>query len=742
MFDSWNRREYLKSVGGVTLGTKQVRSGSFDALSESYNSETTSDEDWRTFRGNRKNTGYAPENHGPEENAEVRWQVDTDGQILSSPAVADGIVYVGSGDDKIYALSATSGDQIWSFGTNDRVRSPPTVVDGTVYVGSDDGNVYAFDADSGEKQWQFGPDGRGVQIVTSSPTVVDGIVYFGSWNSKVYAVDADTGYKQWDFSTGDYVRHTTPAVADGTVYVGSHDDYLYALDAATGDLQWRFQTGDNVPVSPAVVDGTVYFGSNDGNVYALNAKSGEKQWQFEVGSRISSSPAVADGFVYIGSWGNNVVALDAETGGKRWEIRTGRSVESSPAVADGIVYVGSDSGIIYAIEAEQGEKRWEFETGAEVVSSPAVANGAVFVGDISGKIYALEESLTASFQHSPSVPSVGEMVSFDASESSDDEQIVKYDWSFDEGDTYDTTGEETERAFSNPGEHEISLRVTNEDGEKATTQRTITVNDSPDPAFTTSPPNPIVGEQVLLDASESSDDIGGIRTYEWDLTGDGLYSHPGKTTEYQFDSPGSHPVALRVTDQKGAQSTTETRIRVFEDVSFELQGSSGNDGTATATFTVDNPIANKAVRVELRLELPNDLSVDSVDGSSVNGDDTLGGISVPPEASKQVQIDLSSDESGTYRVSGEVTFRIGDSNYRRERSVGPVTVSYLQPEQATTSVETTAETRTSTTSTDEESAGTSVPGFGLPAGLAGLAGGAALLKNRASDDSDDETVER
>ena len=62
----------------------------------------------------------------------------------SSPAVANGMVYVGSDETKVYALTASAGTLLWSYTTGGGVYTSPSVANGLVYVGSDDGNVYAF----------------------------------------------------------------------------------------------------------------------------------------------------------------------------------------------------------------------------------------------------------------------------------------------------------------------------------------------------------------------------------------------------------------------------------------------------------------------------------------------------------------------------------------------------------------------------------------------------------------------
>ena len=44
-------------------------------------------------------------------------ELHNSGEVSSSPAVAGGVVYVGSDDGKVYALSASTGTQIWSYTT-------------------------------------------------------------------------------------------------------------------------------------------------------------------------------------------------------------------------------------------------------------------------------------------------------------------------------------------------------------------------------------------------------------------------------------------------------------------------------------------------------------------------------------------------------------------------------------------------------------------------------------------------
>ena len=62
------------------------------------------------------------------------WRYPTGTPVSSSPAVADGVVYVGS-YASLYAVDAESGELRWGYTTGGRVHFSPAVVGGVVYVG-------------------------------------------------------------------------------------------------------------------------------------------------------------------------------------------------------------------------------------------------------------------------------------------------------------------------------------------------------------------------------------------------------------------------------------------------------------------------------------------------------------------------------------------------------------------------------------------------------------------------------
>jgi eukaryotic-like serine/threonine-protein kinase len=70
------------------------------------------------------------------------WPVSTGNGIEGSAAVSSGVVYIGS--DFLYAFNATTGAQLFKGATGNQIFSSPAVVNGRVYVGSDDKKLHAY----------------------------------------------------------------------------------------------------------------------------------------------------------------------------------------------------------------------------------------------------------------------------------------------------------------------------------------------------------------------------------------------------------------------------------------------------------------------------------------------------------------------------------------------------------------------------------------------------------------------
>jgi outer membrane protein assembly factor BamB len=341
---------------------------------------------WLSFRDGPSRSGVNPYenvlNPSTVGGLNEQWATTTGDSIFSSAAYSSGYLYVGSFDDNVYKLNATTGAVVWTYTTGGPVYSSPTVTGGVVYVGSLDDSIYAINARTGAKLWSTATDGP----VDSSPVVVSDVMYVGSADNNVYALNATTGAVMWTYATGGGI-FSSPAVVNGVLYTGS-DGGMYALSASTGALKWSDQTLGPVYSSPAVANGLVYVESTDGYMYALNAAVGAITWSAPVALESESSAAVVNGVVYIGGFDGTVNAFNASSGALKWSQTIATYVESSPAVANGVVYIGTHQANLDALDAATGAILWSASTGGSVIASPTVANGAVYVGSADDNVYA------------------------------------------------------------------------------------------------------------------------------------------------------------------------------------------------------------------------------------------------------------------------------------------------------------------------------------------------------------------
>jgi len=145
-----------------------------------------------------------------------------------------------------YGLVADNDSSIpallWKYDTGADITSSPAVANGIVYIGVNDGNLYALDATTGDIKWKYLIDNgdflkNQLMIWPGPPAVVNGIVYAGGMRSPgessevdylVYALDATTGGLKWKYKTKNRLDSSL-AVVNGIVYVGCYGGYGYAL---------------------------------------------------------------------------------------------------------------------------------------------------------------------------------------------------------------------------------------------------------------------------------------------------------------------------------------------------------------------------------------------------------------------------------------------------------------------------------------------------------------------------------
>ena len=348
-----------------------------------------------------------------------KWKFKSSMPIASSPAVSGGTLYFVSSAGSLAAIDIATGKPKWVLPTEferrfeaknlhgldsaaqtipdgfDLFTSSPAVADGKVFFGSGDGNIYAADAQTGLLQWKFPTK----DVVHASPAVANHTVYVGSWDSYLYAIDADTGQQKWAFKTGeDNTIHnqvgfqSSPAVVNGTVYVGCRDSHVYAVDAATGRKKWDYPTSKSWVIgTPAVGNGEVYVGTSDSSRFmALDASTGRLRSNFDAKAYVFSSAALAGNLLYVGDHNGKLYAIDAKSFKLAWEFQTDASKNDPLKVLnpDGSLNQAAFAPVFNDFEDMYLDITKFISVGA-IVSSPVVDHGAVYFGSMDGNLYAL-----------------------------------------------------------------------------------------------------------------------------------------------------------------------------------------------------------------------------------------------------------------------------------------------------------------------------------------------------------------
>ncbi len=227
---------------------------------------------------------------------QLLWKFKTGGPLHASPVVANGVLYIGSTDGKLYALNAKRWDIKWVFNAGSAIRYSATVLGARVYFSARNNKVYALNADTGEPVWEF----KSKSWMDAPPIVVDGKLYIGAFPSKIYQLNAITGKLEatrertvrirgveYGCANGEFRpiaphynaplwrkqtagSNSYPIIANGFVYIGARDGHIHAFDAASKRETWTYQTRGFIDAAPAVSDGILYAASGDGTVYAFS----------------------------------------------------------------------------------------------------------------------------------------------------------------------------------------------------------------------------------------------------------------------------------------------------------------------------------------------------------------------------------------------------------------------------------------------------------------------------------------
>ncbi len=332
-------------------------------------------------------------------NVKTKWVYASEANVISTPAVSNGLVVFGNQQGKIVALSLSNGKTKWSYQTGAAIYSSPAIAENKIVFGSTDGYIYCLNR-SGKLQWKY----KANAAVLGSPVIDSNIVYIGASDHRFRAIDLESGKEKWVFNGLNGPVVSTPVLYKDAVIFGAWDTYLYALNKNTGVLNWKWSNGSTVtnysPASciPVIHNNVIYIVAPDRYITAIDINSGNSLWRSNASSVRESIGISEDGnYVYGKTMNDTLVAFSTSAVMQQaaWKMNAGYGYEHVPSMLiekEGIIFFGTRSGLVYAVEAAVQKTRWAHKIDNSMVNTVQVIDKKnIIASTMDGKVVLLQE---------------------------------------------------------------------------------------------------------------------------------------------------------------------------------------------------------------------------------------------------------------------------------------------------------------------------------------------------------------
>lgn len=319
-------------------------------------------------------------------------------RVDMTPAVGNGMVFIGAGDNVFYAIDAATGKKKWSYAAGSGMacsnytscpKPAPVLKQGAVYLITEEG-LHALDAVTGNKKWLFrSPEGmnNGTASVDAAGFVLgdDGLFVTATIRRKgaalkrsVYALDPESGKEKWVADVDGIQDVSAPIRAEGLVFFSAEESLLdnqnrvrqgrkatiYAIDKANGRTRWKVSTEMEYGTPQLANSGNTIYFSTDKNLLALELETGRQLWSYHAKEISPGFRADGQRLYVVTHKGSDIRpketlhALALATGQEQWSQSLSGYI-SVDMIHDGVVYASGDH--LHALDAATGKELWTFK---------------------------------------------------------------------------------------------------------------------------------------------------------------------------------------------------------------------------------------------------------------------------------------------------------------------------------------------------------------------------------------------
>ncbi len=284
------------------------------------------------------------------------WRIDTGHKLSGGVGAGDSMVLVGTDKGQVLAYDF-DGKPLWQAQVSSEVLSAPQIADGIVVVRSGDDRIFGLDARDGSRKWFYQ---RSTPVLTlrshAGVLVTHGAVFAGFPGGKLVALELASGNVGWEATVAEprgatelerITDITSLPVADPReVCAVAYQGRVACFDIHNGNLLWAREMSSTAGL--VMDDHNLYVSDTGGAVVALDKTTGSSVWkQDKLAQRELSAPLALGRYVVVGDLQGYVHFLSREDGSFAARVATdGSSISVRPVgLGDGLLVQTRNGGL-------------------------------------------------------------------------------------------------------------------------------------------------------------------------------------------------------------------------------------------------------------------------------------------------------------------------------------------------------------------------------------------------------------
>jgi outer membrane protein assembly factor BamB len=201
----------------------------------------------------------------------IDWELMTEAAVTPTPALHKRILYVGSEDGRIYAVTDERG-QVWSlengkgwFQTQGKFVSDIKADDTGVYAANTDSKLYCLDPATGRIRWQY----YGSGALKTAPVVTATMVYQLVPGQGIVGIDKMAG--EFNRKPRWAIKNAVQVLSEDeqNVYLRRRDNRLIAVNKQSGEVTFTSKGSAYRTFATNPNDGTIFAATPDGKIVAI-----------------------------------------------------------------------------------------------------------------------------------------------------------------------------------------------------------------------------------------------------------------------------------------------------------------------------------------------------------------------------------------------------------------------------------------------------------------------------------------